>query len=310
MKKVLLLLILSILFIPGSVLAADTDLNVSRVPFKVVINEQKIVGDDEYPLLFYKDIVYLPTTFNMNSFVGLRVEFYPDYKIADKKIGSIFVGLDKITANNYVPYPSEEKIAKAAIQENVIVVNQWDKRYDIKNSEREYPVINYKNVLYLPLTCDIAIKELDWNLTFSPETGLEVDTKSPNKPIWDSNYSSIVGYNSSPKFFPPEYIYTQNEYAAYPASTFEGTEFRYKKVGQEEIKKAIPFHGADYYFNRKTTTGKDIIYDENDNAILEPGGILKMPAVKKTKINGEYIGVNIYLTVDVKNGEIIEIKEE
>ena len=35
-----------------------------------------------------------------------------------------------------------------------------------------------------------------------------------------------------------------------------------------------------------------------------------MPAVKKTKINGEYIGVNIYLTVDVKNGEIIEIKEE
>ena len=67
---------------------------------------------------------------------------------------------------------------------------------------------------------------------------------------------------------------------------------------------------ADYYFNRKTTTGKDIIYDENDNAILEPGGILKMPAVKKTKINGEYIGVNIYLTVDVRNGEIIEIKEE
>ena len=57
MKKVLLLLILSILFIPGSVLAADTDLNVSRVPFKVVINEQKIGGDDEYPLLFYKDIV-------------------------------------------------------------------------------------------------------------------------------------------------------------------------------------------------------------------------------------------------------------
>lgn len=57
MKKILLLLILSILFIPGSVLAADADLKVSRVPFKVVINEQKIGGDDEYPLLFYKDIV-------------------------------------------------------------------------------------------------------------------------------------------------------------------------------------------------------------------------------------------------------------
>ncbi len=308
MRKILLLSLFLSLVLSCSVFAADIE--VSRVPFEVVINEQKISNEDEYPLLFYKDVVYLPTTYNMNTFVGLRVEFYPHYKIAEKKVGSIFVGLDKITTNNYVSYPVNENGKKATIQENVIVVNHWDRIHDIKNLEREYPVINFNNVLYVPLSYDIVVKDLDWKLKFSQENGLEVETRISNRPILDLNYSRIVGFNSIPKFYPPEYVYNQNEYVAYPTSTFEGTGFRYKAVGQEEIKKEILFSGADYYFNRKTTTGKDIIYDKNDSAVLDSGGILRMPAVKKTKTDGEYIGVNIYLTIDVKNGKIIEEKVE
>ncbi len=289
-----------------SVSAASTEIKVSKVPFDVVINEQKISAEDEYPLLFFKDVVYLPTTYSMNGFVGLRVEFYPNCKIAEKKIGSIFVGLDKITTNDYVSYPVSKNGEKAAIQQNVIVVNNWNKINDIKNSEREYPVINHKNVLYVPLTYDIVVEKLDWKLNFSRENGLEVETRIANRPILDPNHSRIVGYNSVPKFYPPDYVYNETEYAAYPVTTFDGAEFRYKEIGREEIKKVISFSGADYYFNRKTTTGKDIIYDENDRAVLETGGVLKMPAVKKTKMDGEYIGVNIYLTIDVKNGKIIE----
>ena len=308
MKKFLLLLLLFLLFLSCSVSA--TEVIVNRVPFDVVINEQKINIDDEYPLLFYKDIVYLPTTFNMNNFVGLRVEFFPNYKIADKKVGSIFVGLDKITTKNYVSYPVKEINTEAIVQENVIVVNHWDKINDIKNSEREYPVINYKNVIYIPLSYDIVVKKLDWKLNFSWKTGLEVDTRTPNVPILDAIHSSIVGYNSNPKFSPPAYIYNENAYAGYPITSFEGNVFIYKEVGGEEVRNRIPIPtDGDYYYNRITTTGNDIKYDKNNNATLDSQGILKIPAVKKATIDGKYIGKNVYFTIDVKNGYLLKTEE-
>lgn len=306
MKNALLSIFL-VFFLTCPVLAVN--IATEEVPFEVTVNGQRMTGNDEYPLLFCNGIVYLPTTLRMNDFVGLRVEFYPEND-AGRSFGRIFVGLNERKTDEYLPYSKTTETGEGIVHEEVIVVNAWTTTEDIGNSTREYPVINSKNVLYLPLTYDLAVEKLDWKLRFTPEDGLFVDTTRPNRPILDALQSSVVGFTGNPKaVLLTEYVWNETTYVGYPASTFEGNEFRYKEVGGSEVRNRIPLTDAEYYFNRKTVTGKDVTYTEDCVAILEPDGILKMPAVKKEYVNGEYIGKNVYLTIDVKNGLLISCEE-
>ena len=300
---------LSILFLLHTVSASE--IKVEEVPFDVTVNEQKIINDDEYPLLFYKGIVYLPTTFNMNTFVGLRVEFYPKYDFEGGREARIFIGLNPIETSTYVPYSLTTYTQSAEIQPEIIVVNYNNSASHINNTGREHPVINHKNVLYVPLTYDIAVEKLDWKLSFSSADGLNVDTRSPNRPIWDALHSSMVGFSGAPGSFNyPSYVYNENSYASYNVMpSYKTAEFRYKEVGGEEIRNRIqlPTDG-DYFFCQKTTTGTDVY--RVTGCVLENGGILKMPVLIKSQINGRYIGRNFYITVDVKNGVVLSLEEK
>lgn len=298
--------------------SSAADIAMENVPFDVMINGQEIIEEDEYPLLFYKGIVYLPTTCNMNSFVGLRVEFYPNYIRGDIKMGSIFVGLNSIETDEYTPYRKNSTETKGKIHEEAIVINESGPNIlcDIHNTAREYPIVNCKNVLYIPLTYDIAAEKLDWKMSFSPEKGLIIETRSPNRPILDIPESSTVGFTGTIKAVVRwNYVFSENAYAGYPFSTFSTNEFKYKEVNGEEVRQKIrkangedAFKGGDYSFNRQTVTGTDVTKTEACIAVLEPEGILKMPAVKAHYINDVHTRTNVYLTIDVKNG--ILLKEE
>lgn len=293
---------------------AQSETTLTAVPFPVTVNGQRIDQRDEFPPLYLNGIVYLPTTYNMNSFVGLRVEFYPDRREGDKKAGSIFIGLDKITSDEYIPYKSEtvEKMT-GRIQNEIIAVNDCYASDDIKNTAREYPVVNCGNVLYLPLTYDIAAEKLDWKMEFSGEKGLVVDTRSPNRPVLDKMHSAVVGVSSAPKAVKPtRYVFSKNAYAGYPPNTFGNDyEFRYKEVGKDEVRFEIALSDADYSLNQRTVTGRDRT-QKDCTPELSDDGIMTLHAVRSVcNEKGAYVGgENVVLTINMKAGKLLGIKSE
>ena len=284
-----------------------TEVSVDLVPFQIMINGEVLNNSDtEYPFLFYRDIVYIPTTYYANCFYGIRIEFYENKH-------RIFIGTERITEHDYYSYPLEHELSKnlsAIIQPENVWVNCYNGTNDFNHKSLNHPILNFRNVTYIPLSYDFACKKLDWKISFYEGLGLVVDTTEPNRPIIDKNHSIMLGATLpsggvSNQF---SYAYSENAYAAYPCSTLSYFyEFHYKKSGVSEQKYNIPLPGGDFYLNCKTTNGIDVIKSTIE-PLLDANGILTIHCVVKNNSEGKYRGKNVIITVDMEKGKLIDIE--
>jgi len=116
----------------------------------------------EYPLITYKDITYFPMTYDLCAKLGLSTGF-------DSKEGLYITkhysnaGGSNLFGGDAVNYYNTEY--NAVIPTYPVYLNG----IRIDNSKEEYPLINFRNITYFPMTWHFAYEELNFNIKWSPE---------------------------------------------------------------------------------------------------------------------------------------------
>lgn len=146
--------------------AASGQVKVTLPNFKVTLNGMAIENNNKkYPLIVYKNITYFPMTYYDCRFLGLETE-WDGKKLSVKKdqISGAYYD-DKASKMNNTTY-------MAGIQTFSVAINGKT----IKNDKQTYPLLNFRDVTYFPLTWDYGAVEFGWDYSFDNQKGLIINS--------------------------------------------------------------------------------------------------------------------------------------
>jgi len=143
---------------------------VSLPTFKITMNNVRIDNNErEYPIIVFKDITYVPMTYNDSRFLGLETKWSNDTGLQVNKIS-------EQTAYNPNRGSFNSNLENAELPEFRISVNGKD----IYNNSETYPLLVFRDVTYFPLTWRFMVNEFGWTSDFDATNGLVISSKSGN----------------------------------------------------------------------------------------------------------------------------------
>ena len=138
--------------------------------FPVTINGQKVDNTyAEYPYIVHNDITYFPMTYNGARFLGLETEWSREGGLKVSKLVGGSVG------NNENSRKSSKNNSSYTAKTTTGYINVNGKY--INNTTEKYPLINFNNVTYFPLTWRFAVEEFGWEYSFDKNKGLVINSK-------------------------------------------------------------------------------------------------------------------------------------
>lgn len=289
-------------FIVASPLIAEAEsVQVSMPQFPVTINGQVMENEyNQYPIIIYNNIVYLPMTYYSMRFMGIKTAWYE--KTYDHQ-QVMFIGTDNITESQLktssTGTPNQNEYS-ATIPDCTIAVNTIDSDEFSDNTKEAYPILNFRDINYLPLTWQIAVEKFDFKYTFDSKTGLSIDSRDANRPILDN---SKIGDTSPMRgLHRMGYVFSQDAYAGFPLTTLDDCyNFTFKKRGEPErsFSLADQLTSGDYYFQYKDDP--NFIFPGSDIKPSLDGSILSVVCIKN--INGEE--ESLLIKIDMETQKII-----
>lgn len=282
-------------------LAAETEVTVQKAVFPVEINGVDVNRlNEQYPVISYNDILYLPLTYNMKCYTGLKTVYYDTDYVKNLR----FIGVEERTSTSYTGYPVEKMNAgksKAKVLDCRIAINTNADSEIVKNSSLKYPILKYKDILYLPLTWEIVSDKLGWKYNFSVENGLQIDTTKRIKPI--VNLQRFVSGPSS-QIWSMSYYTSQDGWVGYPDNTMERNyEFKAMLNGQEEITFSLEddLQDATYLMNYMMADSKNHCISTIEPELKD--GIFTIYSVRST---GKEPRETYRLKIDLATQKVIE----
>lgn len=133
-----------------------------------VVMEQQYA---QYPLLVYKDITYVPMTWEETRLLGLETTYTQADGLGVNK--AAVVQAQSVLQGEYEPYKADTANGakhQATVAAGTIHVNGKS----IDNSAEEYPLLLYRDITYFPLTWRFAVDEFGWGYTFDMTNGLVI----------------------------------------------------------------------------------------------------------------------------------------
>ena len=229
MKKLIICLFIFITLFEAASFAEDAA--VTLCPFPVTVNGQEVnLKSSEYPFITYHDITYMPLTYDLCRFAGLKTRWY------EKANGNVlYVGFSGDFLNELKEYPSPRtgKTEPAVIADGYGIALQ-DPAPVIDNGKEEYPFLNFRGVTYMPLTWRFAHDLFGWDYGFGID-GLWIEARNAVRPEIADNVIDNMINGSKMNYIRTDYVYTFDSYAGYPSTTFGGQyEFVYRTRGEEE----------------------------------------------------------------------------
>lgn len=140
--------------------------------FPITLNGQSINNESrQYPLILYKDITYIPMTYNDSRFLGLASQF-------DGKSG-----LEVTLFDGSWPYdPGVSKTKNIGTYDSAIATFPIKVNgKTIENSKETYPLLLFRDITYFPLTWRFAVDEFKWQYTFTAKDGLNISNNVSDK---------------------------------------------------------------------------------------------------------------------------------
>lgn len=147
--------------------ALAQNVNVSLPSFEVTMNDIKINNNERlYPIIVYRDITYVPMTYNDSRFLGLETKWNDDTGLQVNKISS------QLAYNPNKGF-SNSSLESAYLPDFGIKVNGKN----IDNKNEAYPLLVFRDVTYFPLTWRYMVNEFGWTSSFDPTIGLIINSK-------------------------------------------------------------------------------------------------------------------------------------
>jgi len=145
-------------------LAAGLTASVSTEP--VTLNGVQIDNRQaKYPLLVYRDITYFPMTYHLCRFLGVSSDWDGTTLYIDRTGDAA-----EYTAETS---STRQKGSVTAVRVSYPVVINGT-AFDSKNAK--WPLLNYRDVTYFPLTWALAAEELGWDYRWDAKNGLRIDS--------------------------------------------------------------------------------------------------------------------------------------
>lgn len=168
MKKIAVVFCLAaaLLFVASPVYA-KSGVAVQVPQFKVMLNSNMYDNQHaKYPLLVYKDVTYFPMTYQLTRSLGLVTGWEEGKGLYIAQHTEWGQGEPDMSGNNRLGGRYQ-----ATVPNYPIYVNGWQ----VKNSDEQYPLLNFRGVTYFPLSWHYAHEEFGWNIQWDEKTGLCVD---------------------------------------------------------------------------------------------------------------------------------------
>jgi hypothetical protein len=164
---VLLVALIFMNLIPYNVAsAAENEVLVTIPTFDVSINDEMIDSYSmEYPLLVYNDITYFPLTWSWCNELGLVSGFTQE----DGLYIANYRSYNKLETEHIYRSNAYRKgdSFKAMLPSYPILINGRQ----IDNSSEAYPLLNFNNITYCPLTWDFVIEDFAWDMSWNQDIG-------------------------------------------------------------------------------------------------------------------------------------------
>lgn len=189
MKKLIKTLAVTISLLAASSIFVDAKVktyNVSLPKFTVRANNEVLESKDEYfPPFVYRDITYIPLTHSNAALLGLNLTWSPENGLGIVPLG--FSMADHMGSSNVKMHP---KNFKAEFYSQKVTVNHKM----IDNKKEKYPILNYRNVPYFPLTYRFCAKELGWNYYFGKDGLVITSNNVKEKEPRNTEYNKDVAF--------------------------------------------------------------------------------------------------------------------
>lgn len=177
--------------------ASEASVKVTLPSFKVSLNGHVVENQyREYPLLVYRGITYFPMTWNDTRMLGLEAIW--------SQTAGLSIKQSQVTSS-YASYKSGSRNASsnsAQISTSTITVNGKV----IHNSKEQYPLLNFRNITYFPLTWRFAYEEFGWDYKWNAASGLSITSHNPQLQTVDL---PAFAANNDVAFFEGYYYFTQ-----------------------------------------------------------------------------------------------------
>ena len=242
----------------------------------------------------------MPLTYRMNQFAGLKYNYFDN----DYTRNTRFIGIDNRTSDEYVKHATtsaNKGSYKAEALDGSVAANSNNIAGFYNNASQEYPLLRFRNIVYIPLTWALAVKTLGWKYSFSTEGGLVIDSTQRIRPIID-----LAGFQGGPGsgIGRISYLIGETSYIGYPDTTLgDNYNFYIMFFGKQEVVFNLrnQLSGADYYMNCMLDTNGYINPAHNMEPTIN-SNIFTIISVKQS-VGGEK--ENVLLKVDMTTGAII-----
>ncbi len=123
----------------------------------------------EYPFLTYKGITYMPLTYNLTRCLGIETSWTAEtgLKVDVTNVSSEY--------NPQLKKRQNAKRVKAQAPQYQVLVNDTP-----LSGDDTYPCFVYNNIVYLPLTTELAENELNLSLQYDTKMGLAINALNPH----------------------------------------------------------------------------------------------------------------------------------
>ncbi len=172
MKKASTLLIVAALILTMlmPLTAGAAEVYVSHAEIGIVVNGRGVNNSlRKYPFIVYNSITYFPMTYNDCAYLGLSNTWTAE-------AGNIITKAEEIDCYDDFLNPLQNDEDKGGMAQIAMTpINVLGESID--NLKEQYPILNYRNLLYFPLTWDWGQK-FGWSITFTENNILEVATEN------------------------------------------------------------------------------------------------------------------------------------
>ncbi|TVY05436.1 hypothetical protein [Paenibacillus cremeus] len=180
MKKIAtgcLLLLILLLAVPVPTKAESATVKVTIPDYPVSVNGQLIDSrHSQYPLLVYKDITYVPLSWNMLQELELEADWSAEEGLKVYRNCCVYEYW-KTPALEKQPYPQPHTTTNLPqhaymASKASYPIQLWGEQ--INNEQEPYPFLEFRDVTYMPLTWRFAHTRLMMDLEMSEDAGLSI----------------------------------------------------------------------------------------------------------------------------------------